>query len=299
MGALPFVDAHIHLWDLSHIRYPWLTPPFDDKGPNGSVEAIARTYLLDDYLADAKAWNVVGAVHVDAGAEAAAALDETRWLQALSDARGLPTGLVAFAALDAPNVEALLEAHAAYRAVRGVRHIVNWHADPNRTYTPRDVTGDPAWRAGFGLLAKYGLSFDLQCYPGQMLGLADLFARHPDTPVMINHAGMPVDADRTEWRDGMKALAALPQVSTKLSGFGFAHRQWTEDQLRPLILETIDIFGTDRCMFASDVPTDKLFGSLDKHLTAYAAIIAGFSEGERRDLFGRNANRLYRLGLDL
>lgn len=302
MAALPFVDAHIHLWDLTRIRYPWLTPPFDDHGPNGSVEAIARTYLLDDYLTDAKAWNVVGAVHVDAGAEGAAALDETRWLQTLSDERGLPSGLIAFAALDAPDVEALLEAHANHRSVRGIRHIVNWHADPQRTYTPRDVTGDPAWRAGFGLLAKHGLSFDLQCYPGQMLGLVDLFAAHPDTPVVINHAGMPVDTDeagKTQWREGMKALAALPQISTKLSGFGFVHRQWTEEQIQPLILEAIEIFGTDRCMFASDVPTDKLFGSLDKHLTAYAAITAGFSEDERRDLFGRNANRLYRLGLDL
>lgn len=299
MGALPFVDAHIHLWDLSRLRYPWLTPPFDDGGPNGDVAAIARTYLLDDYLADAKAWNVVGAVHVDAGAESAAALDETRWLQDMADARGLPSGLVAFAALDTPNVEALLEAHAAHDRVRGIRHIVNWHADPSRTYTPRDVTGDPAWRAGFGLLAQYGLSFDLQCYPDQMAGLLELFAAHPDTPVMVNHAGMPVDADRTPWREGMKALAALPHVSVKLSGFGFVHRAWTQEQLRPLILETIDIFGTDRCMFASDVPTDKLFGSLDKHLTAYAAITADFSEDERRDLFGRNANRLYRLGLDL
>ena len=49
----PFVDAHVHLWDLDHIRYPWLMPPFADDGPNGSVEAIAATYLLDDYLADA------------------------------------------------------------------------------------------------------------------------------------------------------------------------------------------------------------------------------------------------------
>jgi len=302
MTALPFVDAHIHLWDLGRIRYPWLTPPFDETGPNGDVEPIAHTYLLDDYLADAKAWNVVGAVHVDAGAESASALDETRWLQALSDARGLPSGLVAFAALDAPDVEPLLEAHAVHPSVRGVRHIVNWHEDPRRTYTPRDVTGDPAWRAGFGLLSKYGLSFDLQCYPGQMPGLVDLLAGHPDTPVMINHAGMPVDTDaagKIAWRAAMRALAALPHVSIKLSGFGFIHRRWTEAQIRPYILEAIDIFGPDRCMFASDAPTDKLFGSLDRHMTAYAAVTAGFSEDERRDLFGRNANRLYRLGLDL
>jgi predicted TIM-barrel fold metal-dependent hydrolase len=119
---------------------------------------------------------------------------------------------------------------------------------------------------------------------------------------MINHAGMPVDTDdagKALWRAGMTALAAQPQVSVKLSGFGFVHRQWTEDEIRPYILDAIDIFGTNRCMFASDVPTDKLFGSLDKHLSAYAAITAGFSEDERRDLFGRNANRLYRLGLDV
>lgn len=72
----------------------------------------------------------------------------------MADARGMPDGLVAFAALDDPKVERLLEAHAGCRNVRGVRHIVNWHADPRRTYTPRDVTADPAWARGFGLLAK-------------------------------------------------------------------------------------------------------------------------------------------------
>jgi len=48
MHDLPFVDAHVHLWDLKRIHYPWLTPPFGSDGPNGSVEAIARDYLLDD-----------------------------------------------------------------------------------------------------------------------------------------------------------------------------------------------------------------------------------------------------------
>jgi predicted TIM-barrel fold metal-dependent hydrolase len=300
MGGPPFVDAHVHLWDLERIRYPWLTPPFDDQGPNGSVEAIAVSYGLDDYAADAGDWNVLGVVHVEAGAEASAALDETRWLQAMADTRGLPSAMVAFAALDAPDVEELLEAHAAHRGVRGVRHIVNWHADPRRTYTPRDVTGDAAWQAGFSLLAKYGLSFDLQCYPGQMAGLAALVARHPDTPVMINHAGMPVDTDdegKALWRRGMSALAALPHVNVKLSGFGFVHRQWTQEQIAPYILEAIDMFGTRRCMFASDVPTDKLFGSFDRHLSAYDAVTADFSRDERLDLFARNAVRLYRLDI--
>lgn len=302
MRDLPFVDAHIHLWDLAHLTYSWLTGPFDDTGPNGSVEGIARTYLPADYRADARGWNVAGAVHVDAGAMPEHALAETEWLEGLSRDTGIPTGIVAFAALDDPEVERLLEAHAAHPHVRGIRHIVNWHADPRRTYTPRDVTRDAAWEAGFALLDKYELSFDLQCYPSQMAGLAAMIARYPETSVIINHAGMPVDTDPAGlalWRAGMRALAALPRVVTKLSGFGFVHRNWEPAQIRPYLLDAIDIFGTDRCLFASDFPTDKLFGTFDRHLDAYHAIVADFSEADRRDMFGRNANRVYRLGLDL
>jgi predicted TIM-barrel fold metal-dependent hydrolase len=297
---LPFVDAHVHLWDLSHIRYPWLTPPFAEDGPNGSVEPIARDYGLDDYLSDARGWDVRGIVHIDAGADPADALKETDWLQAMADARAMPNAIVAFAALDDPEVEALLAAHAERRSVRGTRHIVNWHPDPARTYTPRDVTRDEAWKAGFALLGKYGLSFDLQAYPGQFPGLAPLLERHPEVPVMVNHGGMMVgEAGREEWRTGMRALAAIPHVSVKISGIGFAFRPWTIEQMRAYVLETIELFGTDRAMFASDFPTDKLFGGFDQHLDAYNAVVADFSDDERRALFAGNANRLYRLGLTL
>ena len=153
-----------------------------------------------------------------------------------------------------------------------------------------------------GLLSRHGLSFDLQCYPGQMAGLVPLLGRHPDTPVIINHMGMPVMTDPdglADWRRGMRALAALPHVSVKISGMGFIWRDWTLDRVRPLVEETIDAFGTDRCMFASDTPTDKLFAPFDAYFEAYHAIAAQFSDDERRDMFGRNANRVYRLGLEL
>jgi predicted TIM-barrel fold metal-dependent hydrolase len=302
MRDIPFVDPHVHLWDLKRIYYPWLTPPFSDDGPNGSVEPIARDYLLDDYLADAARWNVAGIIHVDAGADASAALDETRWLQGLADERGMPQGIVAFAALDDPGVEPLLEAHAAHRNVRGIRHIVNWHPDPRRTYTPRDVTRDEAWQRGFALLGKYGLSFDLQAYANQFSALAELIGRHPEIQVVINHAGMPVDTDsegRALWTDGMSALAALPNLAVKISGLGFVHRPWTVELIRPYVLDTIDMFGTDRAMFASDFPTDKLFGTFDATLGAYAGIVAGFSGDEQRALFGRNAARIYRLEVEV
>ncbi|WP_342249858.1 amidohydrolase family protein [Sphingomonas sp. OTU376] len=298
----PFIDPHVHLWNLSHIRYPWLMPPFSDDGPNGSVEPIASDYGLDEYLVDAGDWDVRGIVHIDAGAHPDDALRETEWLQAMADARGLPNGIVAFAALESPTLEGLLGAHVAHPNVRGIRHIVNWHADPQRSYSPADITTSDAWMRGFGLLAKYDLSFDLQAYPGQFAHLAGLIAKHPDIQVIIDHAGMAIPADEdgwAVWRQGMAALAALPNVAVKISGMGFTWRPWDLDRARPYVLETIELFGADRAMFASNFPTDKLFGSFDRHLGAYDAITFDFSADERLALFAGNANRLYRLGLTL
>ncbi|PMX82864.1 amidohydrolase, partial [Pseudomonas sp. GW460-C3] len=82
-------------------------------GPAGVTKPIAHDYLLGDYLADAARWNVVGLVHIDAGADPAQALDETRWLERIADHGGMPNGIVAFAPLDDPAVEPLLEAQAA------------------------------------------------------------------------------------------------------------------------------------------------------------------------------------------
>ncbi|KTE43620.1 MULTISPECIES: amidohydrolase family protein [unclassified Sphingopyxis] len=298
----PLVDPHVHLWDLAHIRYPWLTGPFDTDNPNGSVEPIAVDYPLDAYLADAAKWDVRGIVHIDAGADPADALKETEWLQGLADARGLPSGIVAFAALDDPEVERLLAAHIEHRNVRGIRHIVNWHRDPARSYSPADVTTSSAWMRGFALLKRFGLSFDLQAYPGQFGHLAALIAKHPDTQVIVNHMGMAIPGDEDgwdEWRRGMAGLAALPNVACKISGMGFTWRPWDAEQARTYVLETIAMFGTGRAMFASNFPTDKLFGSFDKHFDAYDAITADFSDDERAALFGGNANRIYRLGIEL
>jgi len=295
---LPFIDPHVHLWHLGNIRYPWLSPPFNDDGPNGSVESIAHNYLLDDYLAESVAWHPAAIVHVEAGAHAEDSLRETAWLQRIADQHQIPMGIVAFAALNDPDLERKLDLHAQHSNLRGIRHIVNWHPDAKRTYTPRDVTGDQDWQRGFALLAKYGLSFDLQAYPGQFARLAALGARHDDVAVIINHTGMPVDTDNeglAVWRSGMKALAALPRAALKISGLGFVHRSWKIEQIRPIILEAIEIFGVSRCMFASDFPTDRLFGDFNRHLEAYHEIVADFTPDERKELFACNAARIYRL----
>ncbi len=295
------VDAHMHLWDLARISYPWLTPPLP-AGITGDVSPIARNYLLDDYLRDAAAHDsrvrVTKTVHVEAGANPADSLAETRWLQSIADSRGFPHAIVAHAELEKPTAAALLAEHAAHRNVRGIRQIINWHPDPAKTYTPRELLADESWHRGFALLARHGFSFDLQIYPAQMPAAARLAARHPHTQLILNHTGMPVDRDAAgieAWRSGMRSLAAQPNVAVKVSGLAMLDWHWSCDSLRPFVLETLAIFGADRVMLASNFPVDRLFGTFAGFYAAYRSILAGSSEAERAQLFARNAERIYRI----
>ena len=292
------VDPHIHLWDLEAGCYPWLAaqaPRF-----TGDHRAIARTHRVADFLADAGAIEVLKAVHVDAGH--ADPLRETRWLQALAEApgaRGLPHGIVAAVDLSRDDAEAMLAAHAAAPNLRGVRQILNVHADPRYDYVGRHFMAERAWRDNFRLLDRFGLAFDLQVYPPQMPAAAALAADHPDTPIVLDHAGMFADrgsvAGWRAWRDGLRLLAARPNVSVKISGLGMFDHAWTRESLRPYVLETIDAFGTGRAMFASNFPVDRLYSSYEALWSAYADIVQDLGAAEKTALFRGNAERVYRL----
>jgi predicted TIM-barrel fold metal-dependent hydrolase len=299
MDAIPMIDPHHHLWDLERFTYPWLTIRPLPLSVAGDVAPIAKSYHLDDYLADTTGHDLVKSVHVDAGFDPAQPVKETRWLQSIADHHGFPHGIVARAELQRPDVEAILAGHAAFPNVRGIRHIVNWHRDPAKTFVTRpDLLTDPAWLAGFALLRKYDLSFDLQLYPSQMADAARVAHRHPDTIIILNHAGMPIDRDADGialWRAGMRELAAEPNVWVKISGLGMVDWHWTEASIRPFVLETIDIFGIDRAMFASNFPVDKLYSSFDALYKAFKNIVSDFQPSEKRKLFFENAASAYRL----
>ena len=296
----PFVDAHVHLWDLAREGYAWLRPPFSNDGPAGSIQPIATTYLPEDYRDEVAQWNMVGYVHVEAGAGLQHAHAETLWLHELADRSGQPDALVASVDLACDDVIDHLRFHASYRLVKGIRHQINWHPDPRLRVQPANLIDDERWCAGFERLADFGLSFDLQCYPQQASQIASLIERNPHIPVIVNHLGMPLETDfqgLDVWRRGLRDLASNAHVSLKLSGAGFVHRNWSADSLRPYVLDALDIFGTERIMVASNFPTDRLFNSMNYTLGAYEEILEPLTFDEKCDVWGRNANRIYRLGL--
>ncbi len=297
-AALAIVDTHYHFQDLSLNYYAWLC---DDRPPpvEGDLTPLRRNYLPADYAADAAGFTITRQVHIQNGWNPADPVGETRWLRHLAETAGKPDAIVAFADLSDPEVERCLEGHTAWSAVKGIRQILNWHDEPSlRTASRPDLMKSPEWLRGFKLLHRYNLSFDLQIYWPQMDMALGLARSHPETMIILEHFGMPIDRSPSgiaDWASAMTRLASAPNVTVKLSGFGLGHPRWDLQDTLPLLRRTIDIYGPERVMMGTNLPVDSLFAKPKTIFKAILATVAGYSETERTAILSANAERIYRL----
>lgn len=297
--AFPIVDPHQHFWDPGRNYYPWLCDAEPIAFRYGDYSALCRPYLPPDYRADAGRHYIVKTVHVEAEWDRRDPVGETRWLEEVAVAQGFPSACVAHARLDGPDAAAVLAAQAAHRLVRGIRHKPSAAASPGevRRGAPGSMD-DPEWRAGYALLARHGLSFDLQTPWWHLDAAADLARDFPETQIVINHAGLPSDRSAeglAAWRAALARAAAAPNIAIKISGLGVPGQAWTVAANGQIIREAIAIFGTERAMFASNYPVDSLVGSFDAIVSGFRAAVAARPPAEQRRLFHDNAVRIYRL----
>ena len=298
---MKIIDTHHHLWDLESNYYPWLVEPIDHFV--GDYSPIRKSYLIGDLHRDAGDFELVKSVHVQAEFDHDDdPVKETAWLQGVADdpaSRGMPNAIVGFADLSERQVEATLVRHIDYSNMRGIRHMLNYADDPGLRFAERDgLMSDDKWRQGYRLLSEFGLSFDLQIWPWQLEEAAKLGREIPEVPIILNHTGMPKDLDSElaeVWRAGMRALAEVDQVSVKISALSMMDWDWTPEKIRPFVLDTIEIMGAERCMFASNFPVDSLMTTYKRLWDAYDEITADFSQPERDGLFWRNAEQYYRI----
>jgi predicted TIM-barrel fold metal-dependent hydrolase len=294
--AAPMVDAHHHIWRRADL--PWLDGP---PVPRifGEYGMLRRDYSVEEYLADARPAGVVRSVYVQTNWAPGREVDEVAWVQSIADRHGFPHAIVGFADLAAPAVGATLDRMLAHAGLRGVRQQLHWHANPAYRFAARpDGMDDPAWRRGLAEVAGRGLVFELQIFASQMEAGARLARDFPDLSIVLLHAGMPEDATadgRARWREGMRALAALPNVHVKLSGLGtFTHRSSTE-LWAPVIRETVELFGPGRSMFGSNFPIEKMWTSYAELVRVTTECLAWLPPRDRALVLHDTAARVYRL----
>ncbi|MBT6985418.1 MAG: amidohydrolase family protein, partial [Rhodospirillaceae bacterium] len=279
----------------------WLTDHHEEHFLLGNYDALKQNYSPIDFRADVGPLRVVKTVHVEAEADRDAQVAETEWLVTQMAGHSLPHAIVAHAWLHEDNSAEILAAQASFPAVRGIRskpRTASSAAGRNGVAGTPGSMQDPAWRTGLGRLRRHGLSWDLRVPFWHLVEAAEVCALYPDLPIVTEHTGLAWDRSAeglAEWRRGMTALAAMEHVHLKISEMGLAGAPWDYDDNRILVREAIEIFGFNRCMFASNFPVAKLrIGYVDQ-VSAIAHMIRDCSSGERDALFHDTAERFYRL----
>lgn len=296
---MKIIDAHQHFWNLEQNYLPWLRdePPIPFR--YGDYSSLRRNYLPADYRGDSAGFEIVGTVFVETEWDRTDPKGEVAWVESLARAEGLPSVMVAQAWLDRDDAEDVLASHGKSAIVRGIRHKPRAVPRPDLVVkrAPGSM-GDPGWRHGYAMLAPNGLSFDLQTPWWHLAEARDLADAFPGTQIILNHTGLPADRSAeglAGWRDAMRLVAGAPNVAVKISGIGEAGKPWSVEANRAIVLDTIDLFGPDRCMFASNFPVDSLVATYATIFNGFDTIASGFSTAERDAMFRGNAVRIYRI----
>jgi predicted TIM-barrel fold metal-dependent hydrolase len=295
----PIVDAHQHFWDPTRNYHPWLCDEPMIPFRYGDYSAIRRPYLPADYFADTGRHRVVKTVYVETEWDPRDPLGETAYIHEVARVSGFPNAVVAHARLHEPQAAEVIAAHAAFPLVRSVRHKPK--ADAHPSLARRGEAGsmdDPRWREGFAQLQVHGLHFDLQTPWWHMDAALELAQDFPRVQIIVNHAGLPADRSAQGLAGCHRAMAALaqaPNVAVKISGLGRGNGiAWTVKDNRPIVRMLIELFGAERCMFASNFPVDSLCATFDTIFTGFEACVQDLPETARRQLFHDNAIRIYR-----
>ncbi len=274
------IDAHQHFWQYSPADYPWISE---------RMQRIARNELPGDLEPLLSAAGLDGSVAV----QARQSLEESRWLLELA-AKPLNRilGVVGWVDLQSEQVTEQLETLATDPRFVGVRHVVQDEPDP------AFLLGE-AFVRGISQLARHGLTYDLLLYPPQLPAATELAGLLPEQPFVLDHLGKPGIGKRLmqPWRTDLEALAALANVSCKLSGLvtEAAWQGWTKEDFRPYLEVALEAFGPQRLMFGSDWPVCLVAAEYAEVLGIVEDFLSPLSADEQALVFGGTAASFYRL----
>lgn len=292
MPNFPIIDTHLHVWDQTRLKYsafdghPLFGKPYhveDYRKACGNVEVEAMVFL--ECYADF--WEGGGQY-----------IEEIEFVEDEQKRDPGIKAIIPMAPLEWGNkVEPMLrQMRDHHRSVRGIRRIMEFDADP------RALTMSDGFIEGVNLLGKFGWSFDINPNYTQMDFIREFATRIHGVPMILDHCGKPgIKQGKIEqFREDMQDLARHPDMWVKLSDLPpYASENWTEEELRPYIVATLDAFGPERTIYAGDYPILLQSLTLPRWVEVLDNAFAdlGLSETETRKIYRDNANAFYRLGL--
>lgn len=289
------IDSHFHIWRQQD--QPWLRGPMVPR-IFGPYEPIRRDYPITEFLDNQRGSGVEKAVYVQTNWAREDFEKEVAWLQQTADETGWPHAIVGYCDVSVDDARPQLDRLVKYPLLRGVRMQLHWHDVPEFRFAPSaDQVIDAKVRRNVARLKDYGLSFDLQLFPSQMKDGLQLVGENPEIDFILTHCGMltGMEPQTVEaWKEGLSTLSAAPNLHAKLSGLGtFVHRN--DPALIAFIIDNaIGILGSDRLMFGSNFPVEKLWTSHAELIAAHRAAATRHSGTDQENIFWNTAERVYR-----
>ncbi len=297
-------DPHFHIWDVSDQTCSGHDPSqlFAPRGdPVYSLADFENDLAIDGFeLTGGVCVEAMSVCHVRReGAEfSSACLEEAHWVSDQLSRSPRAYRMVASAPLENRDIGQVLGALARSPVVCGIRQILNHEPSWPRNKRLGNLLDNRNWIEGFHALEDFGFSFDLQLNPGQFQRAGRLVAAHPRTPVIIEHLGCPTLRDLRDghvYWEGMKAFADLEHVSIKLSMPSYTDPNWHQNALvKEAILQAVELFGVERCCFASNFPVESESGWTPESLYhEFRELVCRASDVEQQKLFADSACRIY------
>ena len=279
-----YIDAHFHSWQLSRDDYGWLTP---------EMGSIYRDVAVADWQKHADPLGITGGILV----QAAPTVAETLHLLALAGENSTVLGVVGWCDFTAADAVAQIAKHPKLKGLRPMLH---------------DLP-DPAWivqpavQPALAAMEKQGLVLDALIRPVHLPHILTVAQRYPNLSIVIDHCAKPeiangIDKVWQPWADGMAALAALPNVSCKLSGLlNEAGKAPDPSICKPWMDGVIKMFGSERIIWGSDWPVLELAGNYQtwfdwcKQYTEGLTHLTPSTPLQIDNIFNNNAKRIYKL----
>ena len=281
---LAIVDTHQHLWDLKKFKLPWL----EEGTP------LARSFVMSDYLQATHGLNVVKTVYMEVDVAVEQQPAEADYVIDLCKRADNPMIAAVISGRPASDGFAkYLEPYKNSAYIKGIRQVLHVPG------TPPGYCLDKKFIAGVQLLGDLGLSFDLCMRPTDLLDAAKLLDACPGTRFILDHCGNgDVQAkDLTQWKHDLAEVAKRKNVIGKVSGIvvNATPGKWTADDLAPVVLHTLAVFGPDRVMFGGDWPVCTKAATYRQWVEALKMIVKDRAAAEQRKLFHDNAVAFYGL----
>ncbi|WP_375393042.1 amidohydrolase family protein [uncultured Sphingomonas sp.] len=273
------IDTHVHLWRYASPWMAWLA----DRPPSWDI--IRRDFAWADLRRELDAAHVAEVILM----QACTTPEETVMLLEIAEQQPSVLGVVGWATLRSPAAtERQLEDFDG--KLVGLRNNHLWAPDG-------DIIGREQCLASVRLLSARGLPLDLHFPDYTSLPLAlRLVEQVPDVRLVIDHLGKPdlgKPATFASWSEAIAPLSRHPDVFLKYSGWATFTGRTEPSDVQRYIDRAIELFGTERIIFASNWPVALVAGSYRDTYDATLSTLAGLSAVDLDNIMYGSARRCY------